>query len=178
VRGTVTRDRIVAEVKAVAGGVPVLAAGGIADAHDARAAMRAGADGVWPGTRFVASTEASAHADYKQRLVESTATDTLLSELFDIGWPDAPHRVLRNSTVLAWEAAGTPASGSRPGEGDVVAHFSNGKPILRYEDVPPIEGMTGDVEALSLYAGQSVDRIREILPAGEIVRRLSEGLRT
>ncbi|HKP28656.1 MAG TPA: nitronate monooxygenase [Gemmatimonadales bacterium] len=177
VRGTRRRDRLVAEVKADAGGVPVLAAGGIADTGDVREAMRAGADGVWPGTRFVASSESRAHAGYKQRLVEASAAETVLCQLFDIGWPDAPHRVLRNSTVRAWETAGSPANGCRPGEGEVVAHFANGKPILRYEDAPPIEGTTGDVEALSLYAGESVDRIAEILPAAEIVRRLGEALR-
>ena len=177
VRGTRARDALMTGVKGVANGVPVLAAGGVADARDVREAMHAGADGVWPGTRFVASDEAGAHADYKQRIVDSAAADTLRCNLFDIGWPDAPHRVLRNSTVRAWETAGRPANGSRPGEDDVVAHFPNGTPILRYEDVPPIAGMTGDVEALSLYAGESVDRIGEILPAAAIVRRLGEGLR-
>jgi len=177
VRGTRARDALMTEVKGVANGLPVLAAGGVADARDVREAMHAGADGVWPGTRFVASDEAGAHADYKQRIVDASAADTLLCDLFDIGWPDAPHRVLRNSTVRAWETAGSPASGKRPGEDDVVAHFPNGTPILRYEDATPITGMTGNVEALSLYAGESVDRIAEILPAGEIVRRLGEGLR-
>ena len=177
VRGTRARDALMTDVKGVASGVPVLAAGGVADARDVREAMRAGADGVWPGTRFVASNEASAHPDYKQRIVDSAAADTLLCDLFDVGWPDAPHRVLRNSTVRAWESAGRPANGSRPGEGEVVAHFANGTPILRYEDATPIAGMTGNVEALSLYAGESVDLIAEILPAAEIVRRLGEGLR-
>ena len=176
VRGTHPRDRLVAEVKAVAKDVPVLAAGGIADAGDVRAALQAGADGVWSGTRFVASHEASAHPEYKQRLVESAATDTLLCEVFDVGWTDAPHRVLRNSTVRAWEAAGRPSNGHRPGEGDVVAYFSNGTPVRRYEDMPPLDGMTGEVEALALYAGESVERIDAILPAAASVRRLREGL--
>jgi hypothetical protein len=59
----------------------------------------------------------------------------------------------------------------------VLAHLANGKPIVRYEDAPPVEGTTGEVGALSLYAGESVERITEVLPAAEIVRRLSEGLR-
>jgi NAD(P)H-dependent flavin oxidoreductase YrpB (nitropropane dioxygenase family) len=176
VRGTRPRNLLVTEVKGIATGLPVLAAGGVADARDVREALRAGADGVWPGTRFVASDEAAAHRDYKRRIVESSAADTLLCDLFDIGWPEAPHRVLRNSTVRAWEAAGRPAHGARPGEGDIVAHFPDGRPIIRYEDAPPIEGTTGDIESLSLYAGESVDRIAEVLPAADIVRRLSEGL--
>lgn len=176
VRGTFSRDEAVAEVRRVAHGTPVLAAGGIGDANDVRGAMRAGADGVWVGTRFVASDESAAHPDYRQRIVNASAADTVLCNLFDIGWPDAPHRVLRNSTVSDWERAGSPATGSRPGEGEIVAHFPDGKPVLRYEDMPPVAGMTGNVEALSLYAGESVDRITEILPAAEIVRRLSKGL--
>ena len=176
VLGTVPRDRLVAEVKQLAGGIPVLAAGGVSDAEDVRKAMNAGADGVWSGTRFVACTEAGAHPDYQQRIVDATAVDTLLCGLFDIGWPDAPHRVIRNSTVRVWEAAGRPA-GARPGEGEVLAHFPGGRPIVRYADVPPVAGVTGEVEALALYAGESVERIEDVLPAAEIVHRMSAALR-
>lgn len=177
VRGILPRDRIAKEVKSAANGVPVLAAGGISDVADVRTTMGAGAGGVWVGTRFVASEESCAHPDYKQRIVDAAATDTLLCEVFDIGWPDAPHRILRNSTVRAWEAAGRPPTGRRPGEGEVVARLPGGRPVLRYEDTTPVHDMTGKVEALALYAGESVDRIAAILPAREIVRRLGAGLR-
>jgi hypothetical protein len=58
---------------------------------------------------FLASKEVAIHPHYRERLLRATEDDTVyLEELFDIGWPKAPHRVLRNSTVTAWEAAGRP----------------------------------------------------------------------
>src|SRR5262245_27610553 len=73
---------------------------------------------AWIGTRFLASNEAAIHPRYRERLVKATENDTaFLEELFDVGWPKAPHRVLRNKTVAAWEAAGRPPFGKRPGEG-------------------------------------------------------------
>ncbi len=56
--------------------------------------------------------------------------------LYEVGWPDAPHRAIHNSTAERWEAAGRPAPGSRPGEGEVIAHFASGEPILRYSPRP------------------------------------------
>ncbi len=172
VRGTMPLAELTGAVKRMASGVPFLAAGGIGNATDARRVFRLGADGVWLGTRFLASVEAGAHGDYKERLVAAKGTDTLLSTVFDFGWPNAPHRALRNSTVSAWEHAGRPPSGMRPGEGEVIAHHADGRPVVRYEDTIPLEGMTGDLEALALYAGQSVDVIRDVMPAARIVEAL------
>jgi NAD(P)H-dependent flavin oxidoreductase YrpB (nitropropane dioxygenase family) len=177
VRGETPLVQLLADVRSAAPGLPVFAAGGIADASDVRTALAAGADGVWVGTRFVASAESAAHADYKRRIVEATATDTVLTDLFDLGWPDAPHRVIRNSTVRKWEMAGRPSSGHRPGEGESIAHHGDGRAVMRYEDTPPIEGMSGNLEALPHYAGKSVERIDRVLPAAEIVHRLSAGMR-
>lgn len=95
-----------------------------------------------------------------------------------VGWPGAPHRALHNSTAEVWEAAGRPPPGSRPGEGDVIAHFASGEPILRYETVAPMVGTTGDVEAASLWAGQSVGLARQRQPAAMIVAELVSGLST
>lgn len=177
VRGTTPLATLIGEVKGAAPGVPVLAAGGIGDGRGARAALRRGADGVWLGTRFVASDESGAHPDYKRRLAAATAGETLRGVVFDIGWPAAPHRMLRNSTVRAWEAAGRPAPGVRPGEGDLVARYPDGRPVVRYEDMIPVEGMTGDLEALALYAGCSVDAVPDTRPAARIVAELATGLR-
>lgn len=67
-----------------------------------------------------------------QRILGVTKSNkTFYGDLFDVGWPNAPHRVLRNKTVDAWEAAGRPASGNRPGEGDVMATTPRGE-IVRY----------------------------------------------
>jgi nitronate monooxygenase len=95
----------------------------VASADEARKAVEAGADGVWLGTRFVATAEAAVAGAYRDRVVAADAADAVRTGLFDVGWPDQPHRVLRNSTVEAWEAAGRPPSGERPGEGEPVGAY-------------------------------------------------------
>src|SRR3954467_5410287 len=75
--------------------LPLVAAGGIADPASARAALIAGTAAVAMGTRFVASEECDAHPRCKAGLLDAEGRDTVLTELFDVGWP-APHRVLRN----------------------------------------------------------------------------------
>lgn len=158
-------------VRAVAP-TPVLAAGGIADGHGLAAALALGAAGAWIGTRFLATPEAAIHDEYKARVLAACETDTVHTELFDIGWPDAPHRVLRNSTFDAWQAAGCPPPGQRPGEGDVLAH-SPRHPMLRYGASTPGPGAQGKIEALSLWAGQSAAQVDRIAPAAEVVRSIA-----
>ena len=72
----------------------------------------------------------------------------------------SPHRVLRNSTYERWEAAGAPASAERPGEGEEVAAG-----IPRYASNPPLAGLEGDIQAMAMYAGQSVGTITAVEPA-------------
>jgi nitronate monooxygenase len=163
-----------AVVDAVAGRAPVVAAGGIADGRGLAAALMLGAAGVWLGTRFVASKEAAAHPGYQGAIMGAPETDTVYSELFDGGWPRAPHRVLNNSTVRAWIAEGRPPRGRRPGEDEVIATQPDGTPIRRYDIAAPRADMSGAWEACALYAGQSAGLVHEILPAGEIVRRIVE----
>ena len=153
--------------------VPVIAAGGIADARGVRAALALGAQGVWLGTRFLATAESGAHNDFKQRLLAARATDTIYTTLFDQGWPDAPHRALRNSTVERWERAGCPPSGKRPGEGDIIGAFPNGTPIPRYGVPAPMQGANGEVEAFALYAGQCVGLIKDLPPVASVFAELA-----
>lgn len=152
--------------------LPLLAAGGIGDPASARAAIAAGAVAVVMGTRFVASEESAAHPEYKAQLVRAQARDTVLTELFDIGWPSAPHRVLRNSTYRGWEAAGCPVSGERPGENDEVA-----RGVPRYASDPPGADTIGDTEAMAMYSGQSVGSIASVESAAAIVERFGAALR-
>ena len=153
-------------------GVPLVAAGGIADVDGARAARVAGADAVAMGTRFLATPESGAHPVYVERLLAARAEDTvLLDDVFDVGWRQAPHRVLRNATVERWEAAGRPASGQRPGEGEPIARRGE-RELVRYGDDPPTIGDEGDVAALALYCGQGVGLIDRVEPAADIVRRV------
>jgi NAD(P)H-dependent flavin oxidoreductase YrpB (nitropropane dioxygenase family) len=155
--------------------LPVIAAGGIATASGVRAVRAAGAAGAALGTRFAASAEADVHPDYARRLVESGHDDTVLTCLFDAGWPEAPHRVLRNSTVIRWERAGRPPPGARPGEGEAIAKLAESS-ILRYATDEPRRGTTGDVEAMCLYAGQGVGLVTGVEPAADIVARIAAEL--
>src|SRR5262245_20152959 len=171
VRGTVATLPLIPEVADAIAPVPVVAAGGIGDGRGLAAALMLGASAAWMGTRFLASAESVAHREYKKRVLAAGSEDTVYTTLFDVGWPNAPHRVIRNRTVEAWEVNGRPASGTRPGEGDAIAEVA-GRAILRYSDMSPQEGTTGAVDALALYAGQSVGLIHEVLPAGEIVEAI------
>ena len=153
--------------------IPVIAAGGIADGRGVAAVLALGADGAWLGTRFVAAAEAGLAEAYQRRVVEADETETLYSELFDGGWPDQPHRVLRNRTVREWESAGRPPPGERPGEGELVAELPNGRPVERYADVLPMVGMSDGVDDLALYAGQSAGLTGSVKPAAAIVETLA-----
>jgi nitronate monooxygenase len=152
---------------------PVIAAGGIGDARGVAAVLALGAQAAWVGTRFLMAEEAPVHERYRRRLIEADETDALwFADLFDGGWPSAPHRALRNATIDDWEAAGRPAAGSRPGEGEEVATRPNGSGVPRYAASTPVEGMNGDIDAMSLWAGQSVALARRVEPAADIVAEL------
>ena len=169
--GTVATMALVPAVVDAAAPVPVIAAGGIADGRGLAAALALGASGAWIGTRFLASSEATIHPHYRDRLLKASESDTVhLQNLFDLNWPDAPHRVLRNKTVTNWEVAGRPETGKRPGEGEIVAHSKSLGEIRRYRSYTPGADAEGDIEALSLWAGQSVALVKKLQPAAEIVR--------
>jgi nitronate monooxygenase len=147
--------------------VPVLAAGGIGTGRAVAAALAAGADGVRVGTRFVAAEESGAHPAYVAALVAAEAEDTVYTEAFAVGWPDAPHRVLRSS-VAAAEAF----------EGEVVGERMNPytgsrQSIRRFESALPTTGTTGVIAAMPLAAGESVGGVKGVQPAAAIVAELA-----
>jgi nitronate monooxygenase len=157
--------------------VPVIAAGGIADGRGVAAVLALGAQAAWLGTRFLLAEEMPIHEDYRRRLIAAAETDAqLYPNLYEVGWPDSPHRALRNSTATAWEAAGRPPLAQRPGFGDVIAHFASGEAIVRYEPAPPMAGTTGEIEALSMWAGQGVALATKAQPAADIVAELTSSL--
>lgn len=174
-RGTAPLATVLPVVVDAVAPVPVVAAGGIADGQGVAAALAQGAQAVSLGTRFLASDESLALDAYKQRIVQATREDTLLTTLFDVGWPDAPHRVLRNATVTAWEEAGSPPPGERPGEGDTVGTMALAGarvPLPRYSISMPTVGFEGDLEDQVLYCGESCAAIHDVRPAADIVRDL------
>src|ERR1700683_4251246 len=113
--------------------VPVIAAGGIGDARGVAAVLALGAQGAMLGTRFLLAHEMPIHEEYRRRLIAATETDAeWYPNLYAVGGPvDASPRAIHNSTAEVWEAAGRPELGSRPGEGDVLAHFASGEAIVR-----------------------------------------------
>ena len=174
VRGRVATMALVPAVVDAVSPVPVVAAGGIADGRGFAAALALGAAGAWIGTRFLASHEATIHPRYRERLLQANEAETVfLENLFDVRWPNAPHRTLRNRTVEAWEAAGRPPSGKRPGEGEVIGTSESIGPILRYQSYTPGTDAEGDIDAMSLWAGQSVGLVSKLQSAGDIVREIA-----
>jgi nitronate monooxygenase len=147
--------------------VPVVAAGGIGNARAAAAALAAGADAVRVGTRFVATQEADTHPDYADALVHARAEDTVLTEAFSVMWPDAPHRVLRSCVDEA-----------RALDGDTVGEVEIGgttMPIPRLSVLAPTRATTGSVDAMALYAGESVTDVSGVVPARDVVLEIATG---
>ena len=147
-------------------GVPVLAAGEIATGRLMAAALAAGADGVRLGTRFLATGESGAHAEYKQALIDAPAAESVLTEAFDVMWPvpEKSSRVLRRSLEAA-----------RAFEGDVVAEMVLGgeaRSMPPFHIAPPTADAVGHVGAMPHYAGESCGAIATVEPAAELVRRL------
>ena len=176
VRGVVTTFALVPEVRDAIGDLPMVAAGGITDGRGLAAAIALGADGAVFGTRFVATDESSAHRDYKQAILSAHARDTLHTKLYDVGWPDAAHRVIRTPLVDAWERAGRPESGKRPHEGEKTGRLNRTDfdvPIVNYSVMAPSESVEGDISGLAFYAGHSVSMVKTIEPAGEVVRQIA-----
>ncbi len=158
--------------------VPVVAAGGIADARGVVAALALGARGVMLGTRFLATAEASAHPIYKQKVIEASEADTVRTTLFGHGWPNAPHRTLRTPFVEAWFANESRGNESRPDEPVIGATRIGDQhvPVLRFMGFPPSTDASGDIESMNLLAGQSAGLVNEIKPAAVVVQELVEGV--
>jgi nitronate monooxygenase len=166
--------------------VPVIAAGGIVDASGVQAALDAGATAVLSGTRFLLSDESRAHPDYKRRCLE--ASGTVLTELFGLGWSDAPERVIHNAATRRW------LRGSDRGPGWIRAANRALTPLIKAMPenlavrtmrrqraswpflgwLPPLEGgPSALVDSSPLYAGADVGAITEVRPARELVRDLT-----
>lgn len=147
--------------------VPVLASGGIGDARGVAAALVAGAAGVRMGTRLLAATESGVHPLYREALIAASAADTILTDDFRADWPDelSSSRVLRASLEAAHAFVG-----------DVVGELAFGSstmPLPRLGTAPPMTGSRGAVEAMAMYAGESVRFVHSVESATDIVRRIA-----
>ncbi len=148
--------------------VPVVAAGGIGSGRAMAAALAAGASAVRVGTRFVAAEEAGTHPAYVEKLIAAEAKDTILTEAFSANWPNAPHRVLRSCVEAVDRFQGEfVGETGQPWAPDVrVAMHPRDSFVAD-------KGTTGDIDAMPLWAGESVDGVKRVQKAGEIMRELA-----
>jgi enoyl-[acyl-carrier protein] reductase II len=140
--------------------IPVIAAGSIVDGRGLAAALALGAQGVWIGTRFIASTEAHAGALYKQVIVDAGDEDTIITRAYS----GKPMRVFKNEWVADWER--------RPQD---IQKFPMQAMMSHQAGV--MGGIGGQIEGLdrnkSAFAmGQGAGGIHDVKPAGEIVREI------
>ena len=147
--------------------VPVLAAGGIGSGRALAAVLAAGADGARIGTRFVAAEEAEAHPRYVEALIAARPTDTVRSDTFALDYPGAPHRALRSSVAAV-----------QTFQGDVVGEFvdptdGDRVPVRRFQKLTITRHVSGAIEAMPHWAGESVRGVTRVQPAAEIVRELA-----
>jgi nitronate monooxygenase len=166
-------------------GYPVLSAGGIATATDVRERLDAGATAAVLGTRFLMTEESSAHPAYKQRLLE--ARETVLTELFGLGWP-AAHRVLWNEATERWLADDErgprwvravnkltgPLAARTPEalQARLLRMQTTSIPLL--SPLAVTQGLPSRLlDVTPLYAGESVARIHDIRPASDVVIELA-----
>ncbi len=140
--------------------IPVVAAGGLHDGRGLAAALALGAQGVWMGTRFIASEEAHAGDVYRDAVLAARDEDTVRTRCYS----GKPMRVRANPYVDDWE--------TRPGE---IQPF----PLQAMASVQAgvLGGIGGQTEGLDpdrscLAMGQSAGGIRQVLPAGRIVADL------
>jgi len=161
--GVVSTLALVPQIVDIAGSIPVVAAGGIADGRGLAAALMLGAQGINIGTRFLASAECPISPEWKQRILAAQSEDTLKfdawNDIFHVpegGYPVTP-RVLPSPFVNQWvnnrDGARREAERLQERIGTSVQ-----------------QGTWGD---LLPFTGQTAGLIREVLPAGEIVRRIT-----
>jgi len=152
------------------------------------AAGIAGAAAAVLGTRFLMTPECGAHERYKERL--AAAQETVLTELFGMGWPGAPHRVVQNAATERWlrrDRRGPAAVRlanriAAPLASLVPMDLANRMAARQAPGIPfygPAVPTRGSPESLldagALYAGETVARISEIRPAAELVAELTRG---
>ncbi|OKI02299.1 2-nitropropane dioxygenase [Streptomyces sp. CB02923] len=164
-------------VDAVGDRALVLAAGGITDGRQVAAALCLGADGVWVGTRLVASREARVHPEHHRRLVSSLGEDTVLTSVFGPEWPEFnPMRVQRDRVVSEWHdrLADIPAERDALEEVGTTVYEGEETVLCKFSVLPPVPGTEADWEEMPWLMGQGVGLVHGIRPAGEIVREMME----
>lgn len=147
-------------VDAVGDRVPVAAAGGIFDGRGLAAALALGADGVWIGTRFIATPEARAVAGYKDALVATPEDGTAISRAYS----GKTMRVVANEVTRHYESH---PDELKPFPEQLAVAIGGGFLHLGGESDDPV-----DPDRECYPAGQGTGAIHEVLPAGDLVRQI------
>jgi nitronate monooxygenase len=163
--GTLPRDELVTAIRADLPDVCVVAAGGIGAAEDAARARAAGADGVCAGTAFITAAESLAHPIFKSAVIGARGTDTVITNVYRIGWPGRRHRVLRTA------ATDNPAQRSQFIGRTQMAGRSYLVP--RFSAAVPTETTTGAIAEMAQYCGLSCDGVTGPASAADLVARLA-----
>jgi len=159
--GTVATMALVPQiVDVVEGKVPVVAAGGLFDGRGLAAALSLGAEGVWMGTRFIATPEAWGTPGYKEKLLAMAEDDTVVSK----GFTGKTCRVARNEYTQYWEEH---ANEIEPFPAQFIRSINDGANHLG-------AGPDTEVDPTREFwpAGQGVGAIDELVPAGDLVRSI------
>ncbi len=160
--GTVATMPLVPQiVDAVGERVPVVAAGGLFDGRGLVASLALGADGVWIGTRFIATLEARSTPGYKEALVRTPEDGTAISRAFT----GKTLRAVRNATTQHFEEH---PEELKPFPEQIFASMQGGYMHLGGDEETP--GVDPDRECYP--AGQGTGAIHDIVPAGELVHRI------
>ena len=147
-------------VDAVGDRVPVVAAGGIFDGRGLAAALALGADGVWVGTRFIATPEARAVPGYKDALLSTHEDGTVVSRAFS----GKTMRVVRNDTTQHYEQH---PEELKPFPEQIAIALGEGFMHLPFGD----DARDVDPKRECYPAGQGVGAVDELIPAAELVER-------
>jgi nitronate monooxygenase len=167
VRGEVPTLTLLPEIVAMSD-VPVAASGGIASGRALVAALKSGAQAVNLGSAFVATHESFAHPYHRQRLVEASAEDTLLTTCFARNWKiTAPVRVLKNAVTRGDYDHLSEEEKNRP-----IAYQDGGQRVYLFSTDSPAVDAEGRLEDMALYAGESVSQIHDIVSAQERIHQL------
>lgn len=160
-----------------AAGIPVAVAGGMSTGEDLARALREGLAGIQCGSAFLATEESFAHPYHKQRLVEATGEDTVLTDVFVLNWPKgAAVRVLENSVTQGLDGK---LLGHDPNDlpRETIA-WDDATPRLRYSTDLPLRTTSGDLEAMALFAGQGIGALETVMPAAERLRLMARDARS
>jgi len=160
--GTIATMVLTPEIVDIAGGRPVLAAGGIASGRQMAAALALGAAGVWCGSVWLASAEDVAIQAIKDKFLRAASTDTLRSPTRT----GKPARQLRSAWHDEWDRPGAPGPLPMPLQPMLV------DAAWQRIDQAAAGGHEGALRLESFYIGQVVGSFQHIRPAAEITRQI------